>query len=270
MKKRTSARRAATFLAALGALVMSSGVALMVAAAPANAAKAADCVPAAAYTEVIDHPAVTQVVHHPAVDAQPSQWWNWSPNKDQGPFDGPPSFPTDARGTWEGPHTEGGPDGTGTFNVSNNDNGHSPWFHREAAVPGQDAWDETVTVTPHSTETVNHPAVTCTGVNPPVVCPDNGPKAGQSIPPGETADQFCSETQGIAVVSPPKAAHHTATEAAAETAAVTPTVVEAGLPSLSTKDLRGEQGLALMISGMVMLAAAGGLGLRLRGAASRI
>src|SRR4051794_6713941 len=38
MKKRTSARRAATFLAALGALVMSSGVALMVTATSADAA----------------------------------------------------------------------------------------------------------------------------------------------------------------------------------------------------------------------------------------
>src|SRR4051794_10711439 len=42
MKKRTSARRAATFLAALGALVMSSGVALMVAATPADAAPGHD------------------------------------------------------------------------------------------------------------------------------------------------------------------------------------------------------------------------------------
>jgi hypothetical protein len=65
------------------------------------------------------------------------------------------------------------------------------------------------------------------------------------------------------VVSPPKA--HTP-----KAATVTPTVVHAGLSSVSTQDLRGEQGLALMVAGMAMLVAAGGLGLRLRGVASRI
>jgi hypothetical protein len=34
--------------------------------------------------------------------------------------------------------------------------------------------------------------------------------------------------------------------------------------------MRGEQGLALVFGGMVMMVAAGGLGLRLRGSASRI
>ncbi len=229
-KKRTSARRAATFLAALGVLVMSSGVALMVATAPANAAKAADCVPAAAFTETINHAAKTHVVHHNAVEAQPSQWWNWSPNKDQGPFDGPPDFPFDVRGTWEGPHDNGGPDGTGTFNVSNNDNGNGSWFHRSPAVEGQDAFDETIIDTPASVETINHPAVTCNEV------------------------------------SPPTAVHHTTIvntpKAKAKAKAVTPTVVHAGLTSVSAKDMRGEQGLALMVAGMVMLVGAGGLRLR--------
>lgn len=46
-----------------------------------------------------------------------------------------------------------------------------------------------------------------------------------------------------------------------ETPAVTPTVVESGL----TPDLRGEQGLALLVAGMVMMVIAGGLGLRSTG-----
>ena len=60
------------------------------------------------------------------------------------------------------------------------------------------------------------------------------------------------------VVSPPK--HHTQAHAT-----VTPTVVHAGLAGVSTQDMRSEQGLALMFAGMLMLVAAGGLGLRLRG-----
>ena len=54
-----------------------------------------------AATHVVHHDAVTHIVHHDAVDAT---WWNRSPNKDQGPFEGPPAFPTDPRGTWQGPH----------------------------------------------------------------------------------------------------------------------------------------------------------------------
>jgi hypothetical protein len=237
-KGRFSARRAATFLGVLGALVMSSGIALMVAATPANAA---DCTPAAAFTETINHPAVTHVVHHDAVDAVPSMWWNWSPNKDQGPFDGPPDFPTDARGTWEGPHTNGGPgqDQVGTFQQGE---GNGSWFHRSAAVEGQDAFDETVTDTAAWTETINHPAVTCNAVSTPQV-------------------------EGTTVVSPPKA--HVKAKAKVHAQAVTPTVVHAGLAS-TIKDMRGEQGLALMVAGMIMLVAAGGLGLRVRGAAARI
>lgn len=78
-------------------------------------------------------PAVPEVSHVDHRLVTPSLWWNWSPNKDQGPFDGPPAFPVDERGTWEGSHSEGGPgqDQTGTFQQGN---GNGSWFHREAAV----------------------------------------------------------------------------------------------------------------------------------------
>lgn len=71
-------------------------------------------------------------------------------------------------------------------------------------------------------------------------------------------------TEGQVVVSTPK------TKTTKTKSTVTPTVVEAGLVGTSARDLRGEQGLALMVAGMVMLVAAGGLGLRVRGAAARI
>jgi hypothetical protein len=78
----------------------------------------------------------------------PSKWWNWSPNHDNKNTDfGPngPAFPNDARGTWQGPHTNGGPDqGTfGTFNSSNGENGRSSWFHRTEGVAGTEgAWSD--------------------------------------------------------------------------------------------------------------------------------
>ncbi|HEX2892448.1 MAG TPA: hypothetical protein VHO29_00410 [Marmoricola sp.] len=77
-----------------------------------------------------------------------------------------------------------------------------------------------------------------------------------------------SQVEGTTVVSPPKA--HVKTKTHAQAATVTPTVVEAGLTSTTTQDLRGEQGLALVAAGMVMLIGAGGLTLRVRRAAARI
>jgi hypothetical protein len=65
-------------------------------------------------------------------EAGPNVWYNWSPNKDQGSFDGPPDWPTDARGTWHEHDNNGGPEqGTfGTFSTSDG-NGRASWFHRE-------------------------------------------------------------------------------------------------------------------------------------------
>jgi hypothetical protein len=116
-------------------------------------------------------PAVTQTIHHDAV-VGPDLWWNWSPNKEQGPFDGPPSFPTDSRGTWEGPHENGGPsqDTYGTFQQGN---GNGSWFHREHGVVITPAFDETVVITPAIPATPGTPAipaVTQQVVTPAVTC----------------------------------------------------------------------------------------------------
>jgi hypothetical protein len=145
-------------------------------AGPANATGDDEpCVPRDAWTEVIEHPAVTETIHH---DAVPSLWWNWSPNKDQGPFDGPPDFPVDPRGTWQGPHEEGGPsqDQFGTFQQGN---GNGSWFHRE---PGVDAYDEVRVITPAWTETVEHPAVTCPETETPTPTPTETPSPTTPTP----------------------------------------------------------------------------------------
>jgi len=104
-----------------------------------------------AVTHTVHHDAVTHVIHHDAVPAVygPDLWWNWSPNYTHGPQDYTPEFPNDERGTWQGPHENGGPDQDtyGTFNSSNGNSGNSSWFHREHGeliTPGQDAYDETV------------------------------------------------------------------------------------------------------------------------------
>lgn len=61
-------------------------------------------------------------------------WSNFSPNRDQGRFEGPPTWPTDPRGTWQHqdkdiPGGHQGPDG-----VYQNGQGNSSWFYRQAAV----------------------------------------------------------------------------------------------------------------------------------------
>lgn len=99
--------------------------ALAVTAPAATATTPEKCYETVTATEAYDEP----------VPAVPGAWWNWSPNHDTGPFEGPPSFPTDERGTWQGPHTEGGPDGEGTFNVSHGESGNSSWFHRDPGTP---------------------------------------------------------------------------------------------------------------------------------------
>ncbi len=156
------------------------------------------CVPKDAWTEtVVITPAVPAVPDVPAVPAvteerltdpgqpyvaptegTPDLWWNWSPNNAQGPQDYVPAFPSDDRGTWQGPHENGGPlqDTFGTFQTGG---GNSPFFHREQGTEGDPGQPyvgptyETVVVTPATpaipgtpeipavTEEVHHPAVTC-------------------------------------------------------------------------------------------------------------
>ena len=78
----------------------------------------------------------------------PDLWWNWSPNDTQGPQDYVPAFPSDDRGTWQGPHENGGPmqDTYGTFQTGG---GNSPFFHREHGALITPATDGTPAVPGH-------------------------------------------------------------------------------------------------------------------------
>lgn len=109
-----------------------------------------------AYDEVIT--VIDEEAYDEVIEATPDLWWNWSPNDTQGPQDYEPLFPVDDRGTWQGPHENGGPwqDTYGTFNVSNEQSGNSSWFHREMGMAEQIIHHDAIT---HE-ETVHHPAVT--------------------------------------------------------------------------------------------------------------
>lgn len=216
------------YIALLASLVVAVVVTFM--SAPAHAAGDKPCVPHDAYTEtihhdavthivhhdavthVVHHDAVTHIVHHDAVAAGPDLWWNWSPNHTQEPQDYTPEFPVDVRGTWQGPHENGGPDQDtyGTFNASNENSGNSSWFHREHGTPAVDAYDEVVvdqeaydeTVVDAEAydevvvdqaaydETIFHPAVVCPvpPTEPPVDNPPvNHPPVGNPHNPNTPA-----------------------------------------------------------------------------------
>lgn len=134
-------------------LIMIVSVMILTSRSTAKADEQEPCVPRDAWVETIEHPEVSHfedrvVVDEPAwvetVPAQAAVWANFSPNDNRAPFNGPPTWPTDARGTWSirgdlpGGHV--GPDG-----VYQQGSGHGSWFYRKAAVA------ETI---------INHPAVT--------------------------------------------------------------------------------------------------------------
>jgi hypothetical protein len=119
-------------------------------------------------------PAVPAVTEEQTVPGTPDLWWNWSPNHQQGPFEGPPAFPVDPRGTWQGPHENGGPsqDTYGTFQQGS---GNGSWFHREQGTPETTV---TVVITPEVPAvpgTPEIPAVTKVVVTPAVECPEEPP-----------------------------------------------------------------------------------------------
>lgn len=154
-----------------GATAVALAVAGVLIAAPLTAAATEQgtppevCVPSEAYTEVvpdIEHPAEYEtVVITPGVEAS-TKWWNFAPNKDQGPLEGEPSFPEDERGTWEGPHTEGGP-GQDQEGVYQQGEGNGSWFYRENTEAQEEVTEERL-VKEAWTEVVpdiEHPAVVC-------------------------------------------------------------------------------------------------------------
>lgn len=128
------------------------------------------CVPSDAYDEVIHHDAVTH--EETVVDSQevPEVWANFSPDHQEGPFEGPPAYPTDERGTWhihdKIPAGHEGPDGV--YQRDNPGNGNGDWFYRQnyqaevshtVTIVDQEAYDEVI----------HHDAVTCEGPQPPPI-----------------------------------------------------------------------------------------------------
>jgi LPXTG-motif cell wall-anchored protein len=62
-------------------------------------------------------------------------WQNFEPNKDQGTFQGPPSWPSDLRGTWSKAKENGGPQ-QDTSGVFQNGEGNGSWFYRDLGTEG--------------------------------------------------------------------------------------------------------------------------------------
>jgi hypothetical protein len=174
-----------------------------------------ECVPSEAYTETIEHPLeshtvyhaeVTEVIHHPEVTEEVTVidqagveevWANFSPNQSRDPFVGPPTYPSDPRGTWQvHSNIPGGHEGPDGVYFKGNPHKGGDWFYRQVAVAEvthtetvvtEEAYDETVVVREawieHVvdqeawTEIIEHPAVTCDEdpdpTDPPVVEPED-------------------------------------------------------------------------------------------------
>lgn len=236
--RRRGVHRFATVMAAVGALLVSSGIALMATAGPSTAADG-DCVPTDAYTDTTDWVATSpgtgwyQVASRVKTAATADSWtnlvWhNYAGN--QPPSDEPPAL-TD--GNWH--VVQGDPQSANhmvpprvpnvPYNVSNENNGRGSWYlWTGTLVPGSDAVMEYQFA-------FDHPAVTCE-VTPPVVEPPTTPE-----------------------VIPPKAPTAATPEVKAET--TTPTVVHAGL--VGTTDTGVRAGLSLSLAGLVLIAGAAGL-----------
>jgi hypothetical protein len=271
-QRRTSARRAATFLAALGALVMSSGAALMVMAAPANAAeKVTFCHSTGSgsnewieLTTSVNAFYVGHVLKQHTSDIYPAVSFVKKGQTIDVPAQGDQSVLENNCGAEEPPppgDTEIAVDIEFTDPSCDNNNTAS------YAVTG----DDTDVTVGESAAPAPGATITVTATAKDGFVFDGGQSTYSEEYPFPAAKTCPTSTQveSQVVVSPPKVKTPKAkTPTKAHAATVTPTLVEAGLAG-TTQDLRGEQGLALMVAGMVMLAAAGGLGLRVRGAAAR-
>lgn len=182
-------------LAGIAALALATGVLF----ASATAASATyetppqECVPTEGtpgyWEDVPDitHPAVgtpTIVIENPdykpATEGTAAVWANFSPNDKKGPFVGPPSYPTDERGTWHlHDKIPGGHEGPDGVYYKGNPHKGGDWFYRQAAVPGTPAEGEpTIEVTnpDYKPEWVEVTPDIWHDPIPPVVCPPDEPE----------------------------------------------------------------------------------------------
>jgi hypothetical protein len=256
-----TARRAATFLATLGVLVMSSGVALMVAATPANA-------------DPVQKWFVCKYVKTPGGGSELLQGGGNPLSVPATTLDGTPGA-----GEWI-PFA----DGQHLSYVIEEDTGQDEPDVSECppSDPGDTLTTASVVFTDPTCENENVASYVANGgegvtFDSPVAAPGASITVTATVAEGfyvdgpTTFDHTFAAAEAdcdVVIVSPPDddvvvAGPTTNTPKAA----VTPTVVSAGLGEVSS-DLRGEQGLALIFAGMVLMVAAGGLGLR--GRTSRI
>lgn len=261
-------RRAASFLAVLGVLVMSSGVALMATATSANAAPS----PKVVVCKYVGTPGGN--LHHIVIVSENTL-------QNTGYVAPPPASWTEAHGQST----------VGSIAIRYANPGEHAHDIAKSECPSETVSEPTevtaavdfvdpscdngnvAAANPVATEGVTYETtsgsaaaggsieITASAASDDFVLTNEDPVFSHTFPAAADCSEVTPPVVSPPVVSPPKK-HHTTT--------VTPTVVHAGLAGATVQDMRGEQGLALMFAGMVMLVAAGGLGLRLRGAASRI
>lgn len=92
-----------------------------------------ECANTRSWVQTVHHPAETHTVVVVDKEEVPEIWANFSPDHQEGPFTGPPSWPTDERGTWhlhdKIPGGHEGPDGV--YQRDNPGQGNGDWFFRQ-------------------------------------------------------------------------------------------------------------------------------------------
>jgi LPXTG-motif cell wall-anchored protein len=148
------------FLIVLASVIALATLTATPALAGENAEGSGDCATVIDVPEqVIHHDAVTHEVIVIDVEAVSGFWQNFQPNHSQATFIGPPSYPTDTRGTWGAKKVNGGPqqDASGVYSNGNPAKGGN-WFYRQQDVAeeshteiivDEEAYDEIIPAITH-------------------------------------------------------------------------------------------------------------------------